>query len=426
MAGARRLTGRFDVARGERFMEPGKQNGDIYRRLGVRRRINAAGTLTRLGGARMAPPVIAAMAAAADAAIDMAELQVAASGRIAAATGAEAGLVTTGAAAGLALAAAACLTGWNVQRMASLPDTSGFPNQILLPRLHRTGYSRCLAISGARLVDIGHNDRGSGAGVRGLEEWEIEAAIGPGTAAFAFSATPDNVEELLLAVSVCRPRGIPVIVDAAAQLPPRENLRRFIACGADLVVFSGGKAIGGPQASGILAGRRHLVGAALVQQIDMDVSPATWDPPELIDRAAMRGLPHHGFGRGFKAGKEEIAGLLVALELFVEADAQQIEQALERRLLAMADALKDCKGVYPKLLSAAQTGRVPLLELGIDPARAGLDAPALSRRLQKAEPPVHLSERLAARGRLIVDPQALAPDEDMLLVAAVRRCLPGS
>jgi L-seryl-tRNA(Ser) seleniumtransferase len=125
-------------------------------------------------------------------------------------------------------------------------------------------------------------------------------------------------------VSVCKPRGLPVIVDAAAQLPPKANLRRFLELGADLVAFSGGKAIGGPQASGILAGRRDLVGAALVQQLDMDVAPETWTPPDLVDRDALKGVPHHGLGRGFKAGKEEIVGLLVALERFAAADDEAV------------------------------------------------------------------------------------------------------
>src|ERR1700716_1232545 len=133
--------------------------------------------------------------------------------------------------------------------------------------------------------------------------------------------------------------GVPWIVDAAAQLPPKENLKRFTAMGADLVAFSGGKALGGPQASGILAGRRDLVASALLQQLDMDVAPETWGPPKLIDRANLRGVPHHGIGRGFKAGKEEIVGLLTALDRFVNADDAAGNTALEGRLRAIAAAL---------------------------------------------------------------------------------------
>src|ERR1700746_3083557 len=137
---------------------------DPYKSLGVRRRINAAGALTRLGGAVMAPEVVEAMVAASRGSGDIGELQDAASGRVAEATGAEAGLVTTGAAAALTLAAAAAIARWDVAKMAALPHAEGFPRDILIPRPPRTGYAHAIAASGARLIDIGHNDRGTGAG----------------------------------------------------------------------------------------------------------------------------------------------------------------------------------------------------------------------------------------------------------------------
>jgi D-glucosaminate-6-phosphate ammonia-lyase len=388
---------------------------DILARLGVKRRINAAGTLTRLGGALMAPQVVEAMAQASRASVDIAELQAAASEHIARATGAQAGLVTSGAAAALTLAAAACITRWNIARMAALPHAEDFPHEILLHRSQRTGYSRAFEAAGARLVDFGHNDRSTGAGVRGIEPWEIEAAITDRTAALAFSATPDNGADLALAARICGARGIPVIVDAAAQLPQKLNLRRFIGLGADLVAFSGGNAIGGPQASGILAGRRDLVGAALVQQIDMDVTPESWEPPGLIDREAMGGVPHHGIGRGFKVGKEEIVGLIVALERFCEADDGAANAALGERLRVIAEAIADCSGISARVKPAAETGRVPVLELAIDG-----DALAFSRDLQRHDPPIHLSERHAARGILMIDPQALQPGDDAGIARAIR------
>jgi D-glucosaminate-6-phosphate ammonia-lyase len=388
---------------------------DIYAALGVKRRINAAGTLTRLGGALMDEEVVAAMAAAARASVDIGELQAAASRVISKLTGAEAGIVTTGAAAALTLAAAAAMTRWDIARMAALPQTDGFPNEILLPRTHYTQYAHALRASGARLVDIGHNDRGTGAGVRGLEPWEIETAITPRTAAFAFAANLSNTDDLGTVVELCRSKNIPVIVDAAAQLPPKANLRKFLQCGADLVAFSGGKAIGGPQASGILAGRRDLVGAALVQQLDMDVPPATWSAPDLINLELMKGIPHHGLGRGFKAGKEEIVGLLVALERFAGADDEASNAVLEKRLQGIAQALGNkCQR---KIVSARETGKVPQLHLTVE------NAVALSARLQAGVPPVHLSERFAAQGILIIDPQALRPEDDAALAAAVRAAL---
>jgi D-glucosaminate-6-phosphate ammonia-lyase len=384
---------------------------DPYAALGVRRRINAAGALTRLGGAVMAPEVVEAMAAASRASVDIGELQDAASARIAEATGAEAALVTTGAAAALTLAAAASIARWDVAKMAALPHAGSFPRDILIPRTHRTGYAHALAASGARLVDIGHNDRGTGAGVRGLEAWEIEAALSPSVVAMAFSVNATSLPDLPTAIAACRAAGIPLIVDAAAQLPPKENLKRFIAMGVDLIAFSGGKALGGPQASGILAGRRGLVASALLQQLDMDVAPETWTPPRLVDRANLRGVPHHGIGRGFKAGKEEIVGLLTALDRFVKADDAADNDALAARLKAIAAMLD---GIEVTLVPAAKTGRVPVLEIAVP------DALALSARLQRGDPPVHLSERHAARGVLTLDPQVLLPEHDAPLAAAIR------
>src|SRR5260221_8472000 len=338
---------------------------DPYESLGVRRRINAAGALTRLGGAVMAPEVMAAMAAASRASVDIGELQDAASARIAAATGAEAGLVTTGAAAALTLAAAASIARWDVAKMAALPHAESFPRDILIPRTHRTGYAHALAASGAGLVDIGHNDGGTGAGVRGVEAWEIEAALSPSVVAMAFSVNATSLADLPTAIAACRANGIALIVDVAAQLPPKENLRRFIAMGADLVAFSGGKALGGPQASGILAGRRDLVASALLQQLDMDVSPQTWSPPRLVDRANLRGVPHHGIGRGFKAGHDEIVGILTALDRFVKADDAADNARLEARLKAIAAGLN---GHKVTLVPAAVTGRVPVLEVAVSDA----------------------------------------------------------
>ncbi|HKU98461.1 MAG TPA: aminotransferase class V-fold PLP-dependent enzyme [Vineibacter sp.] len=396
---------------------------DIYAKLGVKRRINAAGTLTRLGGSPMASEVLDAMREAAQSAVDIGELQSAASRIIARTTGAEAGLVTSGASAALTLAAAACLAGHDIARMARLPDTRDMPNEIVMARTHRNAYDHALRAAGATIVDIGHNDRGTGAGVRGLEAWEIEAALSPSVAAFGFSANPTTIVDLPTVVATCRPRGVPVIVDAAAQLPPKENLRRFIAVGADLVVFSGGKALGGPQASGILAGRRDLVASALLQQLDMDVSPQTWTPPRLVDGANLRGVPHHGIGRGFKAGKEEIVGLLTALERFVDTDADRVNAALTTRLEAIATVIGTLRGVGVTFVPAHTTGRVPVLELLVDPSVVGMDALDLSARLQAGDPPVHLSERHAARGVLTLDPQVLPHEADAPLTAAIRRAL---
>jgi len=385
----------------------------IYQRLGVTRRINAAGTLTRLGGSLMEPEVVDAMRDAAGHSVDIAELQTAASDRIAQATGAQAGIVTSGASAALTLATAACLARWDVARMAALPDTSAMPNEVLMARTQRNSYDHAIRVAGGRIVDIGHNDRGTGAGIRGLEAWEMEAAINPQTVAFVFVAHAESMDMLPMVVATAHAHQLPLIVDAAAQLPPRENLRRFIDAGADLVLFSGGKAIGGPQGSGILAGRRDLIGSALVQMMDMDVHPQTWSASPLIDRTALKGIPHHGIGRGFKVGKEEIAGLLVALERFMQRDDAAIRTRLRERLQTMADALASAGPILQTRLDAEAP--VPTLNLHL----TGGHARALSQALQHGDPPIHLGEGRMDADILTLNPMTVREDNDATLV----RCL---
>lgn len=387
---------------------------DILTQLGVPRRINVAGTLTRLGGSLMEPEVLQAMVQAAAASVDIAELQTGASGVIARVTGAQAGIVTSGAAAGLTLAVAACLARWDVARMAALPDTRGMPNRVLMARTHRNSYDHAIRLAGARIIDIGHNDRGTGAGIRGLEPWEIDAAITDQTAAMVFVATAQTADELPAVLEVVHARGLPVIVDAAAQLPPRSNLQRFISAGADLVVFSGGKALGGPQSSGILAGRRDLIGSALVQMMDMDVSPQTWSPSSLIDRQALKGIPHHGIGRGFKVGKEEIAGLVCALERFMARDEDAHAAALGARLQAITAALAGVPGLSVRMIEATDRAPIPTLELEVGPR-----ALAMVGRLQTGNPPVHVGERLVDTGILGINPQTLRPEDDAVLVRCI-------
>ncbi len=383
---------------------------DIYARLGVRRRINAAGTLTRLGGSLMDDAVLDAMREAAGASVDIGELQAAASRTIAKATGAEAGLVTSGAAAGLTLAAAACIAGFDIARMGRLPDTRGLPNEILMPRTHRNAYDHALRAAGATIVDVGHNDRGTGAGIRGLEAWEVAAAVTPASVAFAFAAQAGNAHELPAVADLCRRHGLKLIVDAAAQLPPASNLRAFVAAGADLVVFSGGKAVGGPQASGILAGKRDLVASALLQQLDMDVSPSRWAAPDIVDRTRVPVPPHHGIGRAFKVGKEEIVGLLVALERFVARDESAFEAALTDRLKKIAAAL-------PAGASSLKPGKTPLLEI------RAKDGPAAAARLAAGDPPVHVGEGELEAGRLSVNLLTVRPEDDAALAAALARAI---
>jgi L-seryl-tRNA(Ser) seleniumtransferase len=195
---------------------------NVYAQFGLEPIINAAGTSTRVGGPLMHPKAIAAMAEAAWACVPLDRLQGAASSVIAEVTGAEAGYVTAGAAAGLTLSAAACLAGLEIGIIDRLPDTSGLPNEIILSREQRNGYDHALRAAGARLIEVGMNERVAGAGVRRTETWEFEAAMSDRTVAVAYFATPDSAPPLEEVAAVCRQRGVPLIVDAAGQFrrPP--------------------------------------------------------------------------------------------------------------------------------------------------------------------------------------------------------------
>ena len=321
--------------------------------------INAAGTLTRLSGARVSTAVAAAMSQAAQCSFDMWSLQAAASTRIAQATGAEAGLVTTGASAGLTLAAAAAIAGFNVARMQALPFTDDIPNEILVPRTHRNGYDRAITVAGAKLIDIGTADRQTDAGLRGLEAWEIETAIGPKTVALLGNASGATEQDLPLLADIAARHCLPLIVDAAAQLPPVSNLRAPLAVGASLVVYSGGKAIGGPQASGILAGRRDLIASAALQMLDMDVRPTAFvAPAAFFGNNLPSVLPRHGIGRGFKASKEAIVGLMVALAEFVERDHGTWHAATHARLQRLQERVEAPSGITTEIIAGRREGGI--------------------------------------------------------------------
>jgi L-seryl-tRNA(Ser) seleniumtransferase len=393
---------------------------DVYAWLGVKKRVNAAGLVTRLGGSLMSEDVLAAMREAASHYVDISELQTKASTIIARHTGAEAGIVTSGAAAGLTMATAACITGHDVAKMERLPDTTGIPNEVIMYRSHRNAYDHAVRAAGAKICEIGLNDRGAGAGVRELEPWEIEAAITPNTVAVVYTVTPTGQPPLRQVTEVANRHKVPVIVDAAAQLPPKENLRAFIDAGASLVAFSGGKAIRGPQGTGILCGRRDLISAALIQQLDMDVAPETWNPPEgLLSSELLKRYPHHGLGRGFKIDKESVVGLLVALERFANADIEPEIREKEGLLQFISDRLQKSKCVQTGPAQAKGKGSYPALEITFDEKALNATAYQLSKKLHQGTPPIHLSERRAHEGMLVVDSSGLRPGDEKLIADAL-------
>ncbi len=397
---------------------------NVYEKRGVRTSINAKGPATRLSGGIMLPEVTSAMAESARHCVDMAELQAAASGTIAALTGAEAGYVASGAAACLLLATAACVAGLEPSRMSRLPDIAGMKDEVIVVRSQRNFYDHAVRAAGVRLVEVGLADRYAGAGVRDAEPWEIADAISDRTAAVFYVADRFSRPTLPQVVDVAHAAGVPVIVDAAAQLPPQANLRRFIAEGADLVAFSGGKAIGGPQATGILCGRRDLIMSAALQHLDNDIFWEQWSPPAaLIDKSRLRGLPHHGIGRPCKVGKEGIVGLLTALEIFVgEGDALRHGRWLDLsgRLVAGISGAVDAAVT---LNGAENIEEVPTVDLLLrqGTAKSALDVVIA---LQNCRRPIHADPTLADRGIVTLNPICLQPEDIPEIVTALRDILP--
>jgi L-seryl-tRNA(Ser) seleniumtransferase len=383
---------------------------DIYDNLGLPPIINASGPVTRLGGAPLPPRVLQAHIDAAGAAVPLEQLQAVASRRIAGITGTEAGLVTAGAAAGLMLGAAAVLARYDLARMEKLPHCDDFPHEFVIARDQRSGYDHAVRAAGARLVEVGMNEMVSNAGVRRTEAWEYEAAFGPQTAGVVYVFAPHSTPGLAEVVSRAHRHQLPVLVDAAGELPPRSNLKALPATGADLVVFSGGKAIRGPQSTGILCGRRDLIASAALQMLDMDDHLDLWDPPaDFIDRGKFDGMPRHGVGRALKVSKEEIVALLTALDLFVSgADADELPRQRES-LTKISTALSQAP-VRCLIRDANDHEGPPILEIVVE-ARVGKTAFEICRRLRAGSPPVYVGHGKLDAGVLVVNPLCLAVEQ---------------
>ena len=381
---------------------------DIYQNLGVTRIINAAGTLTRLGGPPMVAEAVQAMKEASQWSVRIEELQERAGTYLAEVTGAEAGYVTSGASAGLQLAAAACIAGLDIRKMESLPDTSGMPNEIIVQRSHRNGYDHALRSAGARLVEVGHLGNPTGGYIA---PWHIESAIHTKTVAIHWVCM-----DLLGAVSlkdtitIAHRHHLPVIVDAAAALPPMENLQYFISEGADLVVFSGGKAIRGPQASGILVGRRDLIESVSLQHQDMDVLSETWTLREkFLKSNKIPGPPSQGIGRSLKVGKEEIAGLVVALKTYVKQDHSVWNQEQNEKLRVLKSGLQELPDLEVESFKSREE-TYPKLRLGIKD-QAGITVVDIVLRLLDGDPAVAVGQEELSKGYLIIDPISLTIDQ---------------
>jgi len=274
----------------------------VYEKLGVKRIINTKGCITTLGGSLMKPEVLEAMADASRHHVHLNELLTKASNRIAELTGAEAAFISSGAAACLLLTAAGCLTGTDESAVLKLPALSTNRNEFLVSIVDEHSYVyQAFRTSGGKVINVGDENN--------VTVEDYADAIGSNTAAILFFYGEQSKSQLVEVVALGKSKGIPVIVDAAAQLPPKSNLYDLVEIGADLIVFSGGKGIGGPQCSGIILGRK-----------------------DLVDACAMNASPNSAIGRVLKVGKEEIVGLVTALEKFIETDENTLLNEWDNRV----------------------------------------------------------------------------------------------
>jgi L-seryl-tRNA(Ser) seleniumtransferase len=368
----------------------------VYARLGVRPVIHGAGTTTRYGGSLMRPETIEAMREAAQALVNIDELNEAAGAAIARMLGAEAALVTAGSAAGLVLQAAACIAGDDPTRIARLPDVGGMRHEFVIQRAHRFSYDQAFRVPGGVLVEIGL--------ARRTMPHELENAIGERTAGVFHLVSPFTSPPGILSFEeVCRiahARGVPVLVDAASMLPPRDNLFRYLRGGADLVIYSGGKGIRGPQSTGILAGRRDLVRAA-----------------------ALNASPNQAIGRAAKTSKEEIVGLVTALELFLGEDEKAEMERYRKVCASIVDALGDIPDLRVVVEQDPVNRALPHAVIYFDSSWTGPSGRAVQLALAGGAPHIYVQQGPHQGGyfdEIAIDPINLQPGDETVVAARLR------
>ncbi|QHK18540.1 aminotransferase class V-fold PLP-dependent enzyme [Pseudarthrobacter psychrotolerans] len=368
----------------------------FYSDLGLKPVINAATTFTALGGSLMPEEVLEAMRDAAGSFVDMHDLHLAAGKRLAELTRNDAAYATSGCAAALVLALLGIRSKGDPRVLREFPGRDLAPSEVIMHAAHRIPYDAAIAMSGVTIRQIGN--------IQQTFDWELEAAITEKTAAVLYVAgshLPQVALPLSEVVRIAKSRGVPVIVDAAAQLPPMENLWHFTReAGADVAVFSGGKALRGPQASGLMVGNA-----------------------EIIEAARQNGAPFQRWARAMKAGKEEVAGLVAAVERFINLD----HAALHGQWLATVDAwregLRGLDGVSPHAELLNEAGQpVPRLYVGM--TDSGRAARALAE-LEGASPRVAVLPDLrngTAHG-FWIGPDLLQDGEAQIVQDAVRSAI---
>jgi len=306
---------------------------DYFKELGIRPFINAAGTYTAMTASLMPPEVMDAINYASKHYVMLEELGEKVGERIAKLVKAEAALVTSGAASALTLGTAGVLTGMDNQKMVELPNLATMKSEVIIQKSHRFGYDHAVRNCGVKLIEVETRD-------------ELERAINPQTAMMLFYNNNNPIGQIKDEefAQLGKKHGVPTLNDAAADVPPVENLWKYTAMGFDLVAFSGGKGIRGPQSAGLLLGRKDLIAAA------------------------RRNAPPNGntVGRGMKVNKEEIVGMLAAVELYVEKDHQREGKEFEKRAETIRGAAASVPGVKAEVFVPEVANHVPHVRITWD------------------------------------------------------------
>ena len=390
----------------------------IYQRMfGFKRIINASGTMTLLGGSLMPPEVIQAMNEAAEDWVRLDELLAKAGQIIADIAGVPACLVTSGCAAAITLATAACITGKDREKMTRLPDTEGMKNEVIWQKGHYPAYASQFKAAGAKLVAVGGDpvllQIPEVTRIRTLPAFRtlgctrktVEAAITERTCALAYTQAHFSVHEGLVPLKeyceIAHAHDLPVIVDAASELPPISNLGWFYEQGVDLTCFSGGKAMYGPNDTGFMLGRK-----------------------DLIEAAAMQANPRSGIGRGFKVSKEQIVGLVVAVQRYGNLDeTARLKEEMERAEYVV-NSFKDHPNVKAQIIYPDDTGLpVPRVWLTLDEKTLGITVEEVSNALREGDPCIYTRGHYRGAGILLVDVQVLRPGEEKIVAEKLKQVL---
>ena len=364
----------------------------IYTELGIRQVINAWGPMTIIGSALVRPEVVTAMAEAAAWHVDVIELQRAAGRRLAELIGVEGCYIAGGCAAGLAIATAAMMTDGDAAKVARLPETTGMRNEVVMQRSHRNPYDHAFTQVGGRIVEIGHAWQAF--------DWELADAIGPQTAAvvFVYSQRTMNLSlSLAETVAIAHAHNVPVIVDAAAEVPPAGNRRDLKTTGADVVVISGGKGLRGPQNSALVLCTEAMVEAC-------------------IPHAA----PLHSHGRSMKTTKEDMIGLVKAVEIYQGLDHDLITQRWQAEAASVVAAVAGIDGIDGAPGYAGYSDKIPVADLVIEPRVLGRDAADLAAALAAGDPSIRVAQDQQS---LTINPQFLQTGEMDAVIARLLELL---